>query len=556
MSEKSNARTDQAPSPPKRTFSKLVVSILAFVVLVNTLRSLVVLKNFFDRPTTIPEPAQHEQILDQNRKRNVIFMVSDGMGPASLSLTRSFRQYQQGLEYNDILDLDQYFIGHSRTRSSSSLVTDSAAGATAFSCGKKSYNGAIAILPDHSPCGTVLEAAKLAGYHTGMVVTTRITDATPASFAAHANQRFEEDLIAQHELGYYPLGRVVDLMIGGGRCHFLPQSLSGGCRGDDRNLIEEAVSEGWTYVGNRDSFDSLASGENVTLPLLALLAPGDIPFEIDREEEIFPSLEETAKTAIRALELATKDSSKGFFLLIEGSRIDHAGHQNDPAAQVREVLAYDAAFKAAIDFANSSEVETIVLSTSDHETGGLSTARQITASYPEYLWYPEVLDNVRHSAEYLGSQLARFKGQEETLEKFIEHHIFKEGLGFTDFSKRDVQMLLRHKDNAADMIAYMISVRSEIGWSTHGHSAVDVNVYGFGPNEQSQQLIMQQLAGSNENTDIGDFMASYLAVDTGAVTDILQDHHSKVSETQFEWTEEPYEEILMDEYHVREEIHE
>jgi len=95
----------------------------------------------------------------------------------------------------------------SRTRSTSSLVTDSAAGATAFSCGLKSYNGAISMLPDHTPCGTVLEAAKKAGYLTGLVVTTDITDATPACFASHVKIRMEEDLIAQQEVGEHPLGR-------------------------------------------------------------------------------------------------------------------------------------------------------------------------------------------------------------------------------------------------------------------------------------------------------------------------------------------------------------
>ena len=98
------------------------------------------------------------------------------MGPTSLSMTRSFRQYTEGLPINDVLTLDKHFIGSSRTRSSNSLVTDSAAGATAFGCALKSYNGAIAVLPDGSACGTVLEAAKLAGYMTGLVVTTRITE--------------------------------------------------------------------------------------------------------------------------------------------------------------------------------------------------------------------------------------------------------------------------------------------------------------------------------------------------------------------------------------------
>ena len=122
-------------------------------------------------------------------KRNLIFMVSDGMGPASLSLTRSFRQFEGDLAIDDILNLDQHLLGQSRTRSSSSLVTDSAAGATAFSCGRKSYNGAISMLDGYVPCGTVLEAAKRAGYMTGLVVTTDLTDATPACFASHVNTR-------------------------------------------------------------------------------------------------------------------------------------------------------------------------------------------------------------------------------------------------------------------------------------------------------------------------------------------------------------------------------
>lgn len=145
-----------------------------------------------------------------------------------------------GLPIDNLLTLDKHLIGSSRTRSSNSLVTDSAAGATAFSCGLKSYNGAISMLPDHTPCGTILEAAKKAGYLTGLVVTTDITDATPACFASHVNMRFEGDAIASQEVGEHPLGRVVDLMLGGGRCHFLPNSTSGSCRQDGRDVTKLA----------------------------------------------------------------------------------------------------------------------------------------------------------------------------------------------------------------------------------------------------------------------------------------------------------------------------
>ena len=327
-------------------------------------------------------------------KRNMIFMVSDGMGPTSLSLTRSYRQHVTGLPIDDVLVLDQHLIGSSRTRSTSSLITDSAAGATAFSCGFKSYNGAISVLPDHTPCGTVLEAAKKAGYMTGLVVTTRITDATPACFAAHANRREYEDLIAEQLVGHYPLGRVVDLIIGGGRCHFLPNTTDESCRADDKDIVNMAKNNGFNYIENRTEFDSLQASGNVKLPLLALMASHDVPYEIDRVHvnDVYPSQSEMAELALKALSTATKDSDKGFFIMIEGSRIDHAGHGNDPAAaQVHEVLAHDKAFASVLDFLKEDETEGVLVSTSDHETGGLATARQLTQQYPHYVWYPRCI---------------------------------------------------------------------------------------------------------------------------------------------------------------------
>ena len=330
-------------------------------------------------------------------KRNMIFMVSDGMGPTSLSLTRSFRQVESGLPIDDVLVLDQHLIGSSRTRSSSSLITDSAAGATAFSCGKKSYNGAISVLPDHTPCGTVLEAAKKAGYMTGLVVTTRITDATPACFAAHVNKREEEDRIAEQEVGDYPLGRVVDLMLGGGRCHFLPNTTDGSCRGDDKDVVELAKTNGFSYVDDREGFDGLNFGSSVKLPLLGLFASTDIPYEIDRRQmgDVYPSLDEMARTALKALSAATKDSDKGFFLMIEGSRIDHAGHGNDPVAQVHEVLAYDKAFASVLNFLDEDDVQGVAISTSDHETGGLATARRTFLSFLPFSCYLAPLTSSR-----------------------------------------------------------------------------------------------------------------------------------------------------------------
>ncbi|CAK3946371.1 related to alkaline phosphatase Pho8 [Lecanosticta acicola] len=477
-------------------------------------------------------------------KKNLIFMVSDGMGPTSLSLTRSWRQYTEQLPFDETLILDEHLIGQSRTRSSSSLVTDSAAGATAFSCGQKSYNGAISVLPNFDPCGSVMEAAKRMGYTTGLVVTTRITDATPAVFASHVRRREMEDEIALQMIGEtHPLGRMVDLMMGGGRAHFLPNTTNGGSRTDGKDLTKLAAEKhDWNYIDNKKSFDNL--GTSAELPLLALFAPGDIPYEIDRRNEthIYPSLEQMTRTALSALSAATKNKDKGFFVMIEGSRIDHAGHANDPAAQVHEVLAYDRAMSAVFDFIQDSETPTLMVSTSDHETGGLATARQLHQSYPDYLWYPGVLANVTHSASHTAREynyhlqsLAKERADSvgangENLNGYLKM-LLKNSLGIHDPTLDEMEALVTKPERSAYTFADMVSRRAQTGWSTHGHSGADVNIYTSDPAAASA------LRGNHENTEVGEFLRSYLGLDDEVekVSEKLRKHMKTVEGGQEFW---------------------
>lgn len=469
-------------------------------------------------------------------------MVSDGMGPASLSLTRSFRQLVDDLPINDTLTLDRHFWGTSRTRSSNSLVTDSAAGATAFSCGLKSYNGAISMLPDFTPCGTVLEAAKRAGYHTGLVVTTDITDATPACFASHVNMRTQQDEIAMHEVGEGPLGHVVDLMLGGGRCHFLANSSDGSCRQDDIDVTGIASKNGWTYVDDRAGFDSLKLGKDVKMPTLGLFARNDIPFELDRRNmaDVYPSLSEMATTALTALEKATRDTDEGFFLMIEGSRIDHAGHFNDPAAQVREVLEFDKTFKIVLDFLEQSDIEGVLVSTSDHETGGLSTALQEPGHLPIYDWYPTHLAKAKSSTEYLAYRLREHVASEgasqskESLKEWINTNLVIEGLGVTDALDDELALVAANSGDvisAISALSEIISLRAHVGWSTHGHSAVDVNIYSSGG------PAAEPLHGNRENTDVGKFLREYLGLNVDDITAELNEKMISSSESGIVMTE-------------------
>ncbi|PNS16833.1 Repressible alkaline phosphatase [Sphaceloma murrayae] len=489
-------------------------------------------------PTSSPSPPP----LRPTGKRNLIFMVSDGMGPSSLSLTRSFNQHIHSLPYNHTLLLDNLLLGQSRTLSSSSWVTDSAAGATAFSCGLKSYNGAISMLPDGTPCPSVMEGAKRAGYKTGVVVTTRVTDATPACFGAHVKRREMEDGIAGQMLGLDGIGAwngsAMDLILGGGRCHFLGSGQTGSCRGDGRDLVREAEKGGWAYVDSREGFDALEGKKaEEVLPLLGLWAGGDVPFEIDRrlQNKTYPSLEESARTALRLLSEATADSEQGFFIMIEGSRIDHAGHINDPAAQVHEVLAYDRTMQAVLDFIEDSDTPTLMVATSDHETGGLAIARQLDRYvYPHYTWYPSVLANATSSAEltaheyhtYLASHPATSSSSKTTksINKYLTT-LITDKLGFVP-TTQELKALTSRPVFAIWILGDMISRRAQIGWSSHGHTAADVNIYSSAavrsPARQGKggrahdgwmKAVRERLGGNRENTDVGAFLRWWLDVE-------------------------------------------
>jgi alkaline phosphatase len=238
-------------------------------------------------------------------------MISDGFGPASQTMARNFAQYSNNYSVGYQLPLDTILVGSSRTRSASSLVTDSAAGATAFSCMLKTYNGAIAVDVDGRPCGTVLEAAKELGFVTGLVATSRITHATPATFAAHVSSRAEESDIALQMIGNYSLGRRADLMFGGGSCFFKPKESPGSCRNDSIDVFSMARDIGWNVYQDKKEFEG-----QYTLPVLNLFAPDMMSYEIDRDPQIEPSLTEMSLKALDILNRASKERSTKFFIIL------------------------------------------------------------------------------------------------------------------------------------------------------------------------------------------------------------------------------------------------
>ncbi|KAG7191318.1 uncharacterized protein KQ657_003559 [Scheffersomyces spartinae] len=469
-------------------------------------------------------------------KKNLIFLVSDGTGATSFSFARTTKQtqdysdttdYFKNATYYDVLSIDDYVIGNMRTRSSSNLVTDSAAAATSFFCGIKTYNGAMSVDDDGTPHGTLFEAAKLADYKTGIVSTTFVQDATIGAPASHALSRKYYDLIASQMLGMdHPMGPVLDVILGSGKAYMYNKNVTAygvkGARADDRDIISEAIHDGWQYVGNVTSFEELDEGKNVSLPLLGLFGAKNFPYEIDRNPKEYPSLKQMAITALNSLTEATKDSEQGFLLLIESARTDHAAHGNDAATHYHELAAHDEVWSAVVDYASQLDDETLVVSTSDHECGGLTLAKQLAGEKQAvYDWYPEFLLKANNSGEYCGNLYSKYNGTDNStyIKTLLTDYM---GVAATNITDDDIQKVLK-APSVAVALGQVASDKAHVGWSTTGHSGADVPIYAYANNRNAYEEAVANIGANVENIELADFFAYYLDVDLSKATEKVAD---------------------------------
>lgn len=290
------------------------------------------------------------------RPRSVILLIGDGMGHNHVALARHRALGADGRLYMERLPV----VGVVRTHSANSLITDSAAASTAMACGVKTNNGRIGTTPDGVAWQSLMQKARGKGFRTGLVATSTITHATPAGFAAHVDSRGQEADIAADLLAAR-----VDILFGGGRKHWL--AAPNGSRADGRNLIEEARAAGYQIAYSAEQMAALKPA-----PTVGLFAEDAMTTFVPE-----PMLDAMTRTAI-ALLIATPKNwfapAPRFVMMIEGSQIDWAGHANDTDNAVRQTLLFDLAVKEAVDFARRDK-KTLVIVTSDHETGGLLLKR-------------------------------------------------------------------------------------------------------------------------------------------------------------------------------------
>ncbi|WP_165313326.1 alkaline phosphatase [Vibrio ziniensis] len=298
--------------------------------------------------------------------KNIILFIGDGMG----------LQHQKAAQWSSVgLDIKLEMMemaasGFIETQAANGALTDSAAAGTAMATGVKTSDGVIGLDPNFNALTTILEEAQNLGMHTGLVTTTPITNATPATFATHVKRRNQEIEIA-NQLSESK----INVLLGGGEDKFLPTGKTGcypkkGERDDGSDLIDKFMANGYTYVCTQVSFSIIDSYSSV--PLIGLFADEEMirPYS--------PSLEAMTQTAINTL----SHNDKGFFLMVEAGQIDWASHRNDAENAISDTIGLNEAVKVAQRFANNSK-DTLIIVVADHETGGMSLSTTPTGAANE-----------------------------------------------------------------------------------------------------------------------------------------------------------------------------
>jgi alkaline phosphatase len=437
--------------------------------------------------------------------KNLIILIGDGMGPAQVTLARLYAQKylgQEKLALDDILvGMNSTYAGDSSYKGQSGIVTDSAAAGTAFAAGYKTYNGAISITNEDvaKPVASIVEAAENIGKATGLISTARITHATPAVYATHVRQRGMENAIASQ---YLKSG--VDVLLGGGERHFVASEEEATYgktkRKDNIDLVSRFKDAGYDVVYNKEQLLNASGGQ-----LLGFFDDSHVPYNLDRESET-PNLSDQLSKAIEVLE---KDED-GFVLMMEGGRIDHAGHANDIHSIVKETLEFDAAVKVALDYAKEHP-KTSVMITADHETGGLTIGRN------NYDAYMDVFNAITSSSSKIGKEL------KEATDGAAVRQIVQKYTGIQDLTDQEVQLILEGKLWDGTPSSYgreggfnsVIAKRASIGWTGHTHTGVDVGVYAYGP-------VADDLVGFMDNTKFATLGAKTIGADLEAATAKLQ----------------------------------
>ncbi len=441
--------------------------------------------------------------------RYVFYFIGDGLGSAQRQSAEFYLQHLENDPTATLVMNEFPVMGMNTTYSADTLITDSAAAGTALATGHKTNNGMIAQLPDGSNIKTLVELAEEKGMSTGIISTTRLTHATPASFASHNPDRNAENEIARD---FSDSG--VDFFAGGGYRHFLGKdsALGKSKRTDAVDVVDMFADQGYkTFITEASTADFLSYEPQTGDKVFAAFTYSHLPYEIDRmQNETTPSIAQITEKGIEAL---SKNDS--FLMVVEGGRIDHAGHANDIAGSIYDTLAFDAAIEEAYDFYLAHPQETLIMVAGDHETGGLGLGFGM-----QYFMNLEEVDKTKASIE---DKLAYSYNAGDSRSSFLTRMVSDYGLTqMTTSEIAEINEALDMVDDGiegsedlygyntlqpyAPVVAHILSERAGVEWTTFAHSGTIIPFSAIGAGANS-------FSGYLDNTEIAQIMADQLNVE-------------------------------------------
>lgn len=402
--------------------------------------------------------------------KNVIFLVADGMGNGTFSLAQCWSERLLGgnLHWLDLYRDEKAVRSVQDTASANSVVTDSAAAASAWGGGERVNNGAVNITPDGRKMEPLGLVAKKLGKALGLVTTTRVTHATPAGFIANVlNRGLEEQIADQY------LQRGVDVCLGGGKQFF------------NTERLQNFSKRGYNVVSGKQELAEVSN----TGKVLGLFSDSHIPYAIDRQNQSehtnVPSLEEMFTVALKNLE----KKENGFLLQVEGGRVDHAGHVNDPGAIIQEILEFDRCIPIALDYVKKHP-DTLLVVTTDHGTGGC----QMNGVGGRYTDTNSALAKIAHqkgSFKYLEAQFLKLGRYDASLFEQIT------GLESREAAVDKVNEVIAEGGKLssllADLYADEILTQYGVGWTSHNHTAENVDLLAYGAGAENFPPLLKNM---------------------------------------------------------------
>ncbi|MFD2706856.1 alkaline phosphatase [Salibacterium lacus] len=447
---------------------------------------------------------------ENSSPENVIVMIGDGLSAGPMEIARNL----EGGKDTDLFMESLDDVGMMRTYSDDNAVTDSAAAGTAIATGSKTYNGGIGVDEDGDEVESILDQYQKDGKKVGVISTNTVTDATPAAFTASVSDRSGQADIArqQYEAQY-------DVMLGGGGDYFSAEAQDG------TDLTQEFVEDGYEYVTDEESLNEAGTPDK----LLGLFNDSYMNYKTDRDnvDSEEPSLEEMTS---KSLDVLSQDD-EGFFLMVEGARIDHAAHAADATGVWQETMEFDRTVEQVTNWAEERG-DTLVLVVSDHDTMGMSMTEPMDV---------ESLRDIDVSPEYMAQEL-EMDDETGTFTEESIRNVFSEYANM-EISEEQVASLLERIENEEGSIRPIHEVGWEIGSliaeeykvgvvdsnvrsesSTGGHTGNAVPVFATGEGSESFNGVFDNTEIRNKIQEVTESGEKEENKQTMSYTDVSDSH--------------------------------